>query len=117
MLGLAENPAWMTGFWSQHTEGVARGVLTEIAKPEGWVVSQAQHPMIKTYYSMSLTQQLHSPQMATHSTPAFTTHGYTPDRCIHHTWSLTQQLFSLHIAIQPAVVFTTHDHSETVQGD
>ena len=30
------------------------GVLTEKARPEGWVFSQAQHPMIKTYYSMSL---------------------------------------------------------------
>ena len=54
VLGLAENPARGTGFWSQHTEGVARGVLTEKARPEGWVFSQAQHPMIKTYYSMSL---------------------------------------------------------------
>ena len=43
-----------TGFWSQNTKGVARGVLTEKARPEGWVFSQAQHPMIKTCYSMSL---------------------------------------------------------------
>ena len=50
--GLAENPAQGTGFWSQNTEGVARGVLTEKARPEGWVFNQAQHPMIKTYYSM-----------------------------------------------------------------
>ena len=54
LLGLAENPARGTGFWSQNTEGVARGVLTEKARPEGWVFSQAQQPMIKTYYSMSL---------------------------------------------------------------
>ena len=54
VLGLAENPARGTGFWSQNTEGVARGVLTEKARLEGWVFSQAQHPMIKTYYSMSL---------------------------------------------------------------
>ena len=54
VLGLAENPARGTGFWSQNTEGVARGVLTEKARPEGWVFSQAQHPMIKTYYSMFL---------------------------------------------------------------
>ena len=54
VLGLAENPARGTGFWSQNAEGVARGVLTEKARPEGWVFSQAQHPMIKTYYSMSL---------------------------------------------------------------
>ena len=54
VLGLAESPARGTGFWSQNTEGVARGVLTEKARPEGWVFSQAQHPMIKTYYSMSL---------------------------------------------------------------
>ena len=54
LMGLAENPARGTGFWSQNTEGVARGVLTEKARPEGWVFSQAQQPMIKTYYSMSL---------------------------------------------------------------
>ena len=42
-------PAWGTDFWSQNTEGVARGVLTEKASPLGWVFSQAQHPMIKTY--------------------------------------------------------------------
>ena len=51
--GLAKNPDRGTGFWSQNTEGVARGVLTEKNRPEGWVFSQAQHPMIKTYYSMS----------------------------------------------------------------
>ena len=38
MLGLAENPARGTGFWSQNIEGVARGVLTEKVRP---------------YYSMS----------------------------------------------------------------
>ena len=54
VLGLAENPARGTCFWSQNTEGIARGVLTEKARPEGWVFSQAQHPMIKTYYNMSL---------------------------------------------------------------
>ena len=41
VLGFAENPARGTGFWSQNTEGVARVVLTEKARPE--------HPMIKTY--------------------------------------------------------------------
>ena len=35
VLGLAENPARGTGFWSQNTEGVARGVLTEKARPKG----------------------------------------------------------------------------------
>ena len=35
VLGLAENPA--------------SGVLTPKASPEGWVFSQAQHTMIKTY--------------------------------------------------------------------
>ena len=35
VLGLAENPARGTGFWSQNTEGAARGVLTEKARPEG----------------------------------------------------------------------------------
>ena len=52
--GLAENPARGTGFWSQNTKGVARGILTEKARAGGWVFSQAQHPMIKTYHSMSL---------------------------------------------------------------
>ena len=54
VLGLAENPARATGFWSQNTEGVARGVLTEKARREAWVFSQAKNPVIKTYYSMSL---------------------------------------------------------------
>ena len=53
VLGLAENPARGTGFWSQNTEGVARGVLTPKASPSGWFFSQAQHPMIKTYNSPS----------------------------------------------------------------
>ena len=34
VLGLTENPARGTGFWSQNTEGVARGVLTEKARPD-----------------------------------------------------------------------------------
>ena len=33
VLGLTENPARGTGFWSQNTEDVARGVLTEKARP------------------------------------------------------------------------------------
>ena len=52
VLGLAENPARGTGFWSQNA--YALGVLTPKASPSGWVFSQGQHPMIKTYYSMSL---------------------------------------------------------------
>ena len=52
--GLAENPARGNGFWSQNTEGVTQGVLTDKASPEGWVFSQVQQPMIKTYYSMFL---------------------------------------------------------------
>ena len=54
VLGLAKNTARWTGFWSQSTEGLARGVLVEKARLEGWDFSQARHPMIKTYYSMSL---------------------------------------------------------------
>ena len=54
VLGLAENPARGTAPWSQNTEGVARGVLTEKARAKVWFFSQAQHPMIKTYYSMFL---------------------------------------------------------------
>ena len=52
VLALAENPARGTGFWSQNTEGV--GVLTPKASPSGWVFSQAQHPMIKTYNISSI---------------------------------------------------------------
>ena len=68
VLGLAENPARGTGFFRQNTSGYALGVLTlkaspsgyalgfltPKASPSGWVFSQAQHPMIKTYNSMSL---------------------------------------------------------------
>ena len=68
VLGLAETPARGTGFSRQNTEGYALGVLTlkaspsgyalgvltPKASPSGWVFSQAQHPMIKTYNSMSL---------------------------------------------------------------
>ena len=49
VLGLAENPALGPGFFSQNTSGYALGVLTPKASPSGWVFSQAQHPMIKTY--------------------------------------------------------------------
>ena len=54
VLGLAPNPSRETGLWSQNNEGLARGVLTEKARSSGWVFSPAQHPMIKTYYSMFL---------------------------------------------------------------
>ena len=49
VLSLAESPALGTGFFRQNTEGVARGFFTPKASPSGWVFSQAQHPMIKTY--------------------------------------------------------------------
>ena len=49
VLGLAENPALGPGFFRQNTSGYALGVLTPKASPSGWVFSQAQHPMIKTY--------------------------------------------------------------------
>ena len=49
VLGLAENPALGSGFWSQNASGYALGVLTPKARPSGWVFNQAQHPMIKTY--------------------------------------------------------------------
>ena len=51
MLGLAENPALGPGFFRQNTSGYALGVLTQKASPSGWVFSEAQHPMIKTYNS------------------------------------------------------------------
>ena len=49
VLGLAESPALGPGFFRQNTSGYALGVLTPKASPSGWVFSQAQHPMIKTY--------------------------------------------------------------------
>ena len=49
LLGLAENPALGPGFFRQNTSGYALGVLTPKASPSGWVSSQAQQPMIKTY--------------------------------------------------------------------
>ena len=49
VLGLAESPAIGPGFFRQNTSGYALGVLTPKASPSGWVFSQAQHPMIKTY--------------------------------------------------------------------
>ena len=38
-----------SGFFRQNTSGYALGVLTPKASPSGWVFSQAQQPMIKTY--------------------------------------------------------------------
>ena len=54
VLGLAENPALGPGFFRQNTSGYALGVLTPKASPLGWVFSQAQHPMIKTYNKITL---------------------------------------------------------------
>ena len=49
VLCLAENPAFRPGFFRQNISGYALGVLTTKTRPSGWVFSQAQHPMIKTY--------------------------------------------------------------------
>ena len=49
MLGLAENPARGPGFFRQNTSGYAIGDLTPKVSPLGWVLWQAQHPMIETY--------------------------------------------------------------------
>ena len=49
VLCLAENPALGPGFFRQNTSGYVLGALTPKASPSGWVFSQAQHPMIKTY--------------------------------------------------------------------
>ena len=49
VMGLAENPARGIGFWSQNTEGVARGVLTEKARPEGCVFIVLQ-PLLSSHY-------------------------------------------------------------------
>ena len=38
-----------SGFFRQNISGYALGVLTSKASPSGWVFSQAQQPMIKTY--------------------------------------------------------------------
>ena len=43
VLGLAENPARGTGFWSQNTEGITRGVLTEKARPESKNIEGPHH--------------------------------------------------------------------------
>ena len=53
VLGMAENPALGPGFFRQNTSGYALGVLTPKASPSGWVFSQAQQPMIKTYNHVS----------------------------------------------------------------
>ena len=58
VLGLAENPALGPGFLRQNTSGYALGVLTPKASPEGWVFSQAQHPMIKTYIQAWISNHL-----------------------------------------------------------
>ena len=52
VLGLVENPALGPGFFRQNTSDYALGVLTPKAGPSGWVFSQAQHPLIKTYNSI-----------------------------------------------------------------
>ena len=49
VLGLPENPGLGPGLFRQNTSAYALGVLTPKASPPGWVFSQAQHPMIKTY--------------------------------------------------------------------
>ena len=54
VLGLAENLALGLGFFLQNTSDYALGVLTPKASPSGWVFSQAQHPMIKTYNNARL---------------------------------------------------------------
>ena len=58
VLGLAENAALGPGFFRQNTSGYALGVLTPKASPSGWVFSQAQHPMIKTYSYVSIKSVL-----------------------------------------------------------
>ena len=59
VLGLAENPALGPGFFRQNTSGYALGVLTPKASPSGWVFSQAQHPMIKTYIIYAIYTHIH----------------------------------------------------------
>ena len=49
LLGLAENPALGPGIFRQNTSGYALDVLNPKASPSGWVFSQAQQPIIKTY--------------------------------------------------------------------
>ena len=47
VLTIARGPC----FWSQNNEAEGRGVLTEETRTEGYIQNQAQHAMIKTYYS------------------------------------------------------------------
>ena len=49
VLDLTENGALGLGIFRKNTPGCAFGVLTSKASPSGWVFSQAQHRMIKTY--------------------------------------------------------------------
>ena len=58
MLCLVLNIALGPCFWSQNTKAAGRGVLTEETRPEGYIENQAQHAMIKTYYST--THQLNN---------------------------------------------------------
>ena len=55
VLGLAENPARGTGFWGQNTEGVARGVLTEKARPEvSFEVGGGENMLLALQYIYSM---------------------------------------------------------------
>ena len=45
------------GFFRQNTSGYALGVSTPKASPSGWVFSQAQHPMNKTYNIIAVAVQ------------------------------------------------------------
>ena len=71
LLGLAENPALGPGFFRQNTSGYALGVLTPKASPSGWVFSQAQQPMIKTYNMLSSSEGLYVRTKGPRNQPTF----------------------------------------------
>ena len=71
-------------------------------------------PTSRIYHTWSLTHQLHSPHMANHPAPSFTTHGHSPTSCTHHTRSLTHQFHSPHMVTHPSVALITHGHSPSI---
>ena len=53
VLGLPENPARGTVFWSQNIEGVARGDLTEKARPGAGFSAKPSNPWLKPIIACS----------------------------------------------------------------
>ena len=93
LLGLAENPALGPGFFRQNTSGYALGVLTPKASPSGWVFSQAQQPMIKTYTHVLISIQISYTLIQLKAWMNNYIHHKLQDvikyPCIHNLWSGT----------------------------